>query len=148
MPRRSALQRVLHVPRGGVLQAVLCQRVSLQLRRHDGGGVAFDGDGGRWGGRWQIAVPVRHQSGGGEQLHLPAQADAGADPCPCHGLATLVPRRADHDCRRSDPHWRAAKPVICKVYGFAVAGGSDIALCADLTIMAEDAQIGYMPARV
>ncbi|TMV10309.1 crotonase/enoyl-CoA hydratase family protein [Ruegeria sediminis] len=44
--------------------------------------------------------------------------------------------------------WRAMKPVICKVHGFAVAGGSDIALCADLTIMAEDAQIGYMPARV
>ena len=44
--------------------------------------------------------------------------------------------------------WRAMKPVICKVHGFAVAGGSDIALCADLTIMAESAQIGYMPARV
>ena len=44
--------------------------------------------------------------------------------------------------------WRAMKPVICKVHGFAVAGGSDIALCADLTIMSEDAQIGYMPARV
>lgn len=44
--------------------------------------------------------------------------------------------------------WRAMKPVVCKVHGFAVAGGSDIALCADLTIMAEDAEIGYMPARV
>ncbi|MEX0366664.1 MAG: crotonase/enoyl-CoA hydratase family protein [Ruegeria sp.] len=44
--------------------------------------------------------------------------------------------------------WRAMKPVVCKVHGHAVAGGSDIALCADLTIMAEDAQIGYMPARV
>ena len=44
--------------------------------------------------------------------------------------------------------WRAMKPVICKVHGFAVAGGSDIALCADLTIMADDALIGYMPARV
>lgn len=44
--------------------------------------------------------------------------------------------------------WRALKPVICKVHGHAVAGGSDIALCADLTVMAEDAQIGYMPARV
>ena len=44
--------------------------------------------------------------------------------------------------------WRAMKPVICKVHGFAVAGGSDIALCADLTIMAEDAEIGYMPTRV
>jgi enoyl-CoA hydratase len=44
--------------------------------------------------------------------------------------------------------WRAVKPVVCKVHGFAVAGGSDIALCADMTIMAEEAQIGYMPARV
>ncbi|MCE8544731.1 crotonase/enoyl-CoA hydratase family protein [Ruegeria pomeroyi] len=44
--------------------------------------------------------------------------------------------------------WRAVKPVLCKVHGFAVAGGSDIALCADMTVMAEDAQIGYMPSRV
>ena len=44
--------------------------------------------------------------------------------------------------------WRAMKPVICKVHGFALAGGSDIALCADITIMAENAKIGYMPARV
>lgn len=44
--------------------------------------------------------------------------------------------------------WRSLKPVICKVHGFAVAGGSDIALCSDLVIMSETAQIGYMPARV
>lgn len=44
--------------------------------------------------------------------------------------------------------WRALKPVICKVQGFAVAGGSDIALCSDLVFMGETAEIGYMPARV
>lgn len=44
--------------------------------------------------------------------------------------------------------WRSYKPVICKVHGYAVAGGSDIALCADIVVMAEDAKIGYMPARV
>ena len=44
--------------------------------------------------------------------------------------------------------WRSYKPVICKVHGYAVAGGSDIVLCADIVIMAEDAKIGYMPARV
>ncbi len=44
--------------------------------------------------------------------------------------------------------WRSYKPVICKVHGHAVAGGSDIALCADIVIMAEDAKIGYPPARV
>ena len=31
--------------------------------------------------------------------------------------------------------FRAMKPVICKVHGFAVAGGSDIALCADMIVM-------------
>ena len=44
--------------------------------------------------------------------------------------------------------WRSCKPTICKVHGYAVAGGSDIALCADIVIMSEDAKIGYMPARV
>lgn len=44
--------------------------------------------------------------------------------------------------------WRSHRPVVAKVHGFAVAGGSDIALCADMIVMAEDAEIGYMPARV
>lgn len=44
--------------------------------------------------------------------------------------------------------WRSYKPVICKIHGYAVAGGSDIALCCDLIVMEEDARIGYMPARV
>jgi len=44
--------------------------------------------------------------------------------------------------------WRSYKPTICKVHGYAAAGGSDIALCCDLLVMADDAKIGYMPARV
>ncbi|MFO1110157.1 MAG: crotonase/enoyl-CoA hydratase family protein [Bradyrhizobium sp.] len=44
--------------------------------------------------------------------------------------------------------WRCAKPTIAKIHGAAVAGGSDIALCCDLIVMAEDARIGYMPTRV
>lgn len=44
--------------------------------------------------------------------------------------------------------WRSAKPTIAKVHGYAVAGGSDIALSCDLVVMAQDARIGYMPARV
>lgn len=39
-------------------------------------------------------------------------------------------------------------PVICKVHGFCVAGGTDLALCSDLLVIAEDAKIGYPPARV
>ncbi|MEO7057029.1 MAG: crotonase/enoyl-CoA hydratase family protein [Caldimonas sp.] len=44
--------------------------------------------------------------------------------------------------------WRSKKPTIAKVQGHAVAGGSDIALCCDLLVMADDARIGYMPTRV
>lgn len=44
--------------------------------------------------------------------------------------------------------WRSRKPTICKIHGAAAAGGSDIALCCDMVIMAEDARIGYPPARV
>jgi len=44
--------------------------------------------------------------------------------------------------------WRSYKPVIAKVHGYAVAGGSDIALCCDIIIMEDKAKIGYMPVRV
>ncbi len=44
--------------------------------------------------------------------------------------------------------FKSLKPTICKVHGFAVAGGSDIALCCDLVIVSKQAKIGYMPARV
>jgi enoyl-CoA hydratase len=44
--------------------------------------------------------------------------------------------------------WRSLKPTICQVQGHAVAGGSDIALSCDIVVMATDARIGYMPARV
>jgi enoyl-CoA hydratase len=44
--------------------------------------------------------------------------------------------------------FHCGKPVLCKVHGFCVAGGTDLALCADLLVIAEDAKIGYPPARV
>ena len=44
--------------------------------------------------------------------------------------------------------WRCHKPVIARVHGDAVAGGSDIALCCDIILMNEKARIGYPPSRV
>src|SRR3989441_3196509 len=44
--------------------------------------------------------------------------------------------------------WESPKPVIAQIHGWCVGGGTDMALCADLIYMAEDAQIGYPPARV
>jgi enoyl-CoA hydratase len=39
------------------------------------------------------------------------------------------------------------KPVVCKVHGFCVAGGTDMALCSDLLLIEDTASIGYPPAR-
>lgn len=44
--------------------------------------------------------------------------------------------------------WRSPKPVIAQVHGWCVGGASDLALCADLVIAAEDAQIGTPYSRV
>ncbi len=44
--------------------------------------------------------------------------------------------------------FHASTPTVCKVHGFCVAGGTDLALCSDLLVIAADAKIGYPPARV
>ncbi|MCW2856704.1 MAG: putative enoyl-CoA hydratase [Marmoricola sp.] len=42
----------------------------------------------------------------------------------------------------------ANKPTVAKLHGFAVAGGTDIALHCDQIICADDTRIGYPPTRV
>lgn len=44
--------------------------------------------------------------------------------------------------------FHADKPVVCKVHGYCVGGGTDMALCSDLIIIEDKAKIGYPPARV
>jgi enoyl-CoA hydratase len=44
--------------------------------------------------------------------------------------------------------WTLPKPVVAQVHGFCVGGGTDLALCSDLIVCAEDCRIGYPPARV
>jgi enoyl-CoA hydratase/carnithine racemase len=44
--------------------------------------------------------------------------------------------------------FHSEKPVLCKVHGFCVAGGTDMALCSDLLVIENEAKIGYPPARV
>jgi enoyl-CoA hydratase/carnithine racemase len=43
--------------------------------------------------------------------------------------------------------FHSEKPVICKVHGFCLAGGTDLALCADLLVIDDDAKFGYPTAR-
>ncbi|MEM9726598.1 MAG: crotonase/enoyl-CoA hydratase family protein [Pseudomonadota bacterium] len=44
--------------------------------------------------------------------------------------------------------WRGLKPVIAKVHGYCMGGGSEMALCADLVIASADARIGTPYSRV
>ena len=44
--------------------------------------------------------------------------------------------------------FHSEKPAICKIHGFCVAGGTDMALCCDLIVVEDRAKIGYPPARV
>ena len=103
-----------------------------------------------------------------EQVHVIVVEGAGKGFCGGYDLAHYAEQDVDHPCQQEshpwDPMvdyavmkrntedfmslWRCSKPTIAKVHGAAAAGGSDIALCCDLLIMAEDARIGYMPTRV
>jgi enoyl-CoA hydratase len=85
----------------------------------------------------------------GYDLKFYAEGDAGSvytQPMPWDPMRdyALMKRNTEQFMRL----WRSPKPTICKVQGYAAAGGSDIALCCDLLVMADDARIGYMPARV
>jgi enoyl-CoA hydratase len=101
-------------------------------------------------------------------IHVIVVEGAGKGFCGGYDLSQFGEGEIDHPCQQErhpwDPMddyavmkrhtedfmslWRSAKPTIAQVHGAAVAGGSDIALCCDLLVMAEDARIGYMPTRV
>jgi enoyl-CoA hydratase len=44
--------------------------------------------------------------------------------------------------------WNCPKPVIAMVHGWALGGGSELALCADIVLMSEDARIGTPYSRM
>lgn len=101
-------------------------------------------------------------------IHVILIEGAGKGFCGGYDLAATAEQHVEHPCQQEsqpwDPMvdyatmkrytedfmslWRSPKPTIAKVHGAAVAGGSDIALCCDLLVMADDARIGYMPTRV
>ena len=103
-----------------------------------------------------------------DEVHVIVVEGAGKGFCGGYDLSDYAEQLTDHPCQQEghpwDPMldyaamkrntedfmslWRCSKPTIAKVHGHAVAGGSDIALCCDLLVMAEDARIGYMPTRV
>ncbi|MFZ2651437.1 MAG: crotonase/enoyl-CoA hydratase family protein [Burkholderiaceae bacterium] len=103
-----------------------------------------------------------------DEVHVIVLDGAGRAFCAGYDLVDFGSGRSEHACQQEtqpyDPMadyaamkgytedfmslWRCRKLSIAQVHGYAVAGGSDIALCCDLLVMADDARIGYMPARV
>jgi enoyl-CoA hydratase len=71
---------------------------------------------------------------------------AGSQEMPWDPMQDYELMRANTDAFMS--LWHSSTPTVAKLNGPTVAGGSDIALCADLLVAAEDAPIGYPPARV
>jgi len=103
-----------------------------------------------------------------DEGHVIVVSGAGRAFCAGYDLQAFAEGVVDHPCQQEstpwDPMldyrtmkrftedfmslWHSYKPTIAQVHGHAVAGGSDIALCCDLLVMADDARIGYMPTRV
>jgi enoyl-CoA hydratase len=78
---------------------------------------------------------------GADHLHTEGRWDPGKDM-----MHTTAQATSPHQKFMSI--WRSPKPVIAQVHGWCVGGGSDYALCADLVIASEDAQIGTPYSRV
>jgi enoyl-CoA hydratase len=96
----------------------------------------LEGDGGADGGQRPAGSPL-------DPLVMMANHDPGGvwDPMVDHAMMT-------RNVRAFMSLFHCSKPVVCKVHGFCVAGGTDMALCSDLLVIAADAKIGYPPARV
>lgn len=44
--------------------------------------------------------------------------------------------------------WESPKPVVAGIHGYCVGGGTDLVLCADQIIAADNVRFGYPPSRV
>ncbi|MGD9604340.1 MAG: crotonase/enoyl-CoA hydratase family protein [Gammaproteobacteria bacterium] len=103
-----------------------------------------------------------------DDVHVIVLAAKGEAFCAGYDISLFGEAAAEHPCKQEktpwDPMldyafmkqctddfmslWRSYKPVIARVQKYAIAGGSDIALCCDQIVMDDTARIGYMPTRV
>jgi enoyl-CoA hydratase len=71
------------------------------------------------------------------------------DGVPRRGLRTIDDDiwSLERNNRRIRALWEIHKPAIAQVHGHCLAGGTDLALACDIVIAADDANIGFPPAR-
>jgi enoyl-CoA hydratase len=116
--------------------------------------IALAGNGSGFCGGYDLVDSAEGQLKGDADEHRPAgspldpmvqaknhEPDSAWDP-------TVDYAMMGRNVKRFMSLFHSEKPVICKVHGFCVAGGTDMALCSDLLVIADDAKIGYPPARV
>jgi enoyl-CoA hydratase len=146
------------VPRMPTEIAACVERANLDPEVHV---IALAGSGSGFCGGYDLVASAEGEMSG---LSEGGPGGSGAEPPPGSPLdpATIAANHAPES--NWDPvtdfqfMWRnvrgfmslfhSEKPVLCKVHGYCVAGGTDMALCSDLLVIAADAKIGYPPARV
>lgn len=116
-------------------------------------------------GEIRAAVDLANADDG---IHVIILQGAGAAFCAGYDIGLFGEAVSEHPCKQErapwDPMadyremrrhtddfmalWRSPKPTIARVHKYAIAGGSDIALCCDQIVMEDTARIGYMPTRV
>ena len=84
---------------------------------------------------------------GGERPNDPAVVAANHDPSKTWDPVVDF-QMMSRNLRGFMSLFHSDKPVICKIHGYCVAGGTDMALCSDLIVTEDRAKIGYPPARV
>ena len=103
-----------------------------------------------------------------DEVHVIVLQGAGLAFCAGYDISLFGEAVIEHPCKQEAPPWdpmldyrtmrrytddfmslwHSHKPTIARVHKYAIAGGSDIALCCDLVVMEDSARIGYMPTRV
>jgi enoyl-CoA hydratase len=144
------------VPRMPAEIAACVERANLDPAIHV---IALAGNGtGFCGGYDLVASAEGDMSGLGEGAGQDAERPPGSPTDPATIAANHAPESNWDPVTDFQFMWRnvrgfmslfhSEKPVLCKVHGYCVAGGTDMALCSDLLVVANDAKIGYPPARV
>jgi enoyl-CoA hydratase len=137
----------------GLVEAV--ERADLDPAVHV---LLLSGNGKGFCGGYDLVDSAEQLGGAGADTDPSAQAPPGSPLDPAVMAANHDPRGTwdpmvdyammSRNVKAFMSLFHCGKPVVCKVHGFCVAGGTDMALCSDLLVIAADAKIGYPPARV
>ncbi|HEX8688859.1 MAG TPA: crotonase/enoyl-CoA hydratase family protein [Solirubrobacterales bacterium] len=139
------------VPRMPIEIAACVERANLDPEVHV---IALAGAGTGFCGGYDLVASAEGEMSGLGGVEVPA----GSPLDPLRIAANHIPETNWDPVTDFQFMWRnvrgfmslfhSEKPVLCKVHGYCIAGGTDIALCTDLLVVATDAKIGYPPARV